>query len=53
MINKSSEFKLEIKENDNGTFHGVFKNKIEERNKKDEVTFEMEVTYIYRFLDLN
>ena len=53
MINKSSEFKLEIKENDNGTFYGVFKNKIEERNKKDEVTFEMEVTYIYRFLDLN
>jgi hypothetical protein len=53
MINKSSEFNLEIKENDNGTFYGVFKNKIEERNKKDEITFEMEVTYIYRFLDLN
>ena len=53
MINKASEFNLEIKENDNGTFYGIFKNKIEERNKKDEITFEIEITYIYRFLDLN
>ena len=53
MVNKSCEFNLEVKENDNGTFYGVFKNKIQERNKKDEVTFEINVTYIYRFLDLN
>lgn len=53
MINKSSEFNLEIKENDNGTFYGVFRNKIEERNKKEEITFETEIVYIYRFLDLN
>jgi hypothetical protein len=39
--------------NDNGTFYGVFRNKIEERNKKEEITFEMEIVYIYRFLDLN
>ena len=52
-INKSSKFNFEAKMNDNGTFYGVFRNKIEERNKKDEITFEMEVTYIYRFLDLN
>lgn len=53
MVNKSCEFNLEVKENDNGTFYGVFRNKIQERNKKDEVTFEINVTYIYRFLDLN
>lgn len=52
-INKSSKFNFEAKMNDNGTFYGVFRNKIEERNKKDEITFEIEVTYIYRFLDLN
>ena len=53
MINKSNEFNFGAKVNDNGTFYGIFKNKIEERNKKDEVTFEIEITYIYRFLDLN
>ena len=53
MINKSNEFSFGAKVNDNGTFYGVFTNKIEERNKKEEVTFEMEIVYIYRFLDLN
>jgi hypothetical protein len=53
MINKSNGFDLEIKTNDNGTFYGVFRNIIEERNKKEEVTFGMEIVYIYRFLDLN
>ena len=53
VINKSCNFDFCAKVNDNGTFYGIFKNKIEERNKKDEVTFEMNITYIYRFLDLN
>lgn len=53
MINKSINFDFSAKMNDNGTFFGVFDNKIEERNKKDEITFEMNITYIYRFMDLN
>ena len=53
MINKSSEFNFKAKENDNGSFYGIFENKIEERNKKEEITFEMNIIYIYRFLDLN
>ena len=53
MINKSNKFSFGAKVNDNGTFYGVFKNKLEERNKKEEITFEFEITYIYRFLDLN
>lgn len=53
VVNKSTEFNFEAKMNDNGTFYGVFRNKIEERNKKEEITFEMEIVYIYRFLDLN
>lgn len=53
MVNKSIEFNLKVKENDDETFYGVFINKIEERNKKDEVTFELNITYVYKFLDLN
>ena len=53
MINKSSEFNFKAKENDNGSFYGIFENKIEERNKKEEITFEMRIIYLYRFLDLN
>ena len=53
MINKSTEFSLQVKDNNNGTFYGTFINKIEERNKKGEVTFDFEITYIYKFLDLN
>ena len=53
MINKSSDFNFKAKENDNGSFYGIFENKIEERNKKDEITFEMKIVYLYRFLDLN
>ena len=52
MVNKSTEFSFEAKDNGNGTFYGVFRNRIEERNKKEEITFELEVVYIYRFLDL-
>ena len=52
-INKASEFNFEAKINDNRTFYGVFRNRIEERNKKEEITFEIEIVYIYRFLDLN
>jgi hypothetical protein len=53
MINKSSDFNFKAKDNDNGSFYGIFENKIEERNKKDEITFEMKIIYLYRFLDLN
>ena len=53
MVNKSTSFDFGAKMNENGTFYGVFKNKIEERNKKDEITFEISITYIYRFMDLN
>ena len=53
MINKSNEFNFKAKDNDNGSFYGIFENKIEERNKKDEITFEMKIVYLYRFLDLN
>ena len=53
MINKSNEFSFKAKDNDNGSFYGIFENKIEERNKKEEITFEMKIVYLYRFLDLN
>lgn len=53
MIQKATEFDFSAKMNDNETFFGVFRNRIEERNKKDEITFEMDITYIYRFLDLS
>lgn len=53
MVNKAISFEFEAKDNDNGSFYGVFRNLIEERNKKDEVTFTMEIVYLYRFLDLN
>lgn len=53
MINKSSDFNFKAKDNDNGSFYGIFENKIEERNKKEEITFETKIVYIYRFLDLN
>lgn len=52
MVNKSVNFTFEAKDNGNGTFYGVFRNRIEERNKKEEITFELDVVYIYRFLDL-
>lgn len=52
-INKSCSFDFSAKMNNNGTFYGVFNNTIEEKNKKDEVTFSISVNYIYRFLDLN
>ena len=48
----SGNFTFEAKDNGNGTFYGVFRNRIEERNKKEEITFELDVVYIYRFLDL-
>lgn len=53
MINKSVYFNFSAKDNDDETFYGVFNNKIETKNKKGEITFEMEVTYLYRFMDLN
>ena len=53
MINKSVNFDFSAKVNDNGSFYGIFRNVIEERNKKDEITFDIVITYIYRFLDLN
>lgn len=53
MVNKSVNFEFEAKDNDNGSFYGVFRNLIEERNKKDEITFSIEIVYLYRFLDLN
>ena len=52
-INKSNNFDFSAKPNGNGTFYGVFRNVIEERNKKEEITFGIQITYIYRFLDLN
>lgn len=52
-INKATNFTFEAKDNNNGTFYGVFRNRIEERNKKEEITFELDIVYIYRFLDLN
>ena len=52
-IIKSNNFDFSAKSNDNGTFYGVFRNLIEERNKKDELIFGIQITYIYRFLDLN
>ena len=53
MINKSVYFNFSAKDNDDGTFYGIFNNKIETKNKKGETTFEMEVMYMYRFMDLN
>ena len=53
MVNKSLYFNFSAKDNNDGTFYGVFNNKIETRNKKDEITFEMEILYMYRFMDLN
>lgn len=53
MINKSSDFSFGAKENNDGSFYGVFKNVILEKNKKEEITFECKITYLYRFLDLN
>lgn len=53
MINKSVYFNFSAKDNDDGTFYGIFNNKIEAKNKKGETTFEMEVMYMYRFMDLN
>ena len=52
-INKAVSFDFSASDLDDGTFYGLFKNHIEERNKKDEITFEMNVYYIYRFMDLN
>lgn len=53
MINKCKRFDFYAKKNGDGTFYGIFKNKIEERNKKDEIIFEVTVNYIYKFMDLN
>ena len=53
IVNKCSEFNFKAKNNDDGTFYGVFENIVEERNKKDEITFGMKVIYIYKFMDLN
>lgn len=53
MINKCKNFDLFINENSDGTFYGVFRNRIEEKNKKDEIVFELCIHYIYRFMDLN
>ena len=53
MVNKCSEFNFKAKDNDDGTFYGIFENTVEERNKKDEITFGMKVIYIYKFMDLN
>lgn len=52
-INKCTDFKLSIKDNNDGTFYGIFDNRIEEKNKKEEITFEMDIRYIYKFIDLN
>lgn len=52
-INKSTNFTFEAKDNNNGTFYGVFRNTIEDKNKKEEVVFSIDVVYIYRFLFLN
>lgn len=52
VINKAVDFEFGAKSNDNGTFFGVFTNRIEERNKKEEITFQIEVIYVYRFLYL-
>ena len=49
----ASMFNFKAKDNDDGTFYGVFENTVEERNKKDEITFGMKVIYIYKFMDLN
>lgn len=51
-FNKSTDFSIDIHDNNPETFYGVFVNKIEERNKKDEIIFEMKVRYFYRFLKL-
>lgn len=52
VFNKSSSFKVGIYTKCEETFYGVFTNKIEERNKKDEVTFSAEIKYFYKFLHL-
>lgn len=52
-INKSTSFDFSAKSNNDGTFFGIFKNRIEEHNKKDELIFDIQVLYIYKFLDLN
>ena len=53
MVSKSIYFNFSAKDNNDGTFYGMFSNRIETRNKKDEITFEMEILYMYRFMDLN
>lgn len=53
MINKCVNFEFKAKDNEDGTFFGVFNNEIIEKNKKDEITFKMDIIYMYRFMDLN
>ena len=52
-INKANSLDFYAKPNDDGTFYGIFKSNIVTKNKKEEVTFEMSVNYIYKFIDLN
>lgn len=52
VFNKSNSFKVGVYVKCDETFYGVFTNKIEERNKKDEITFSAEIKYFYKFLHL-
>lgn len=49
-INKSKKLDIVIHDNNDGTFYTSFISRIEERNKKDEITFSMGIEYIYKFL---
>lgn len=51
-INKSKKLDIKIHDNNDGTFYSSFISKIEERNKKDEVTFDMNIYYMYKFIHL-
>lgn len=51
-INKCKNLDVKIHDNNDGTFYSTFISKIEDRNKKDEVTFSMNIYYMYKFIHL-
>lgn len=49
-INKCKNLDVVIHDNNDGTFYSSFISRIDERNKKDEVTFFMKICYMYKFI---
>lgn len=49
-INKCTNLDVVIHDNNDGTFYTTFISRIEERNKKGELTFFMKIHYMYKFI---